>query len=71
MLPDLLPRRLRDQDLAAGRVGLDARGEIHVAADHAIFHPLGRADIAHHHLAGMNADAHFDLGQVLLAGSVR
>ena len=67
----VLAGRLRDQDLAAGGVGLDAGGEIDVAADHAVFHPLGRSDIAHHHLAGVNADAHFDLGQVFLRDSAR
>src|SRR5690348_3849738 len=63
---DLLPRRLGDEDLTTYGAGLDARGEVHVASHHAVFHALGRADIAEHHLTGVNADAHLDLWQVLL-----
>ena len=38
-----------------------------MASDYAVFHAFGRADIAQHHLAGVDADAHLDLGQILLA----
>src|SRR4029077_15480171 len=61
LVADLLPRRLRDEDLAAGGAGLDTRREVHVASYYAVFHAFGRADIAQHHLAGVDADAHLDL----------
>src|SRR4029079_14115610 len=63
---DLLPRRLGDEDLTTYGAGLDARGEGSVASQQPVFHALGRADIAEHHLTGVNADAHLDLWQVLL-----
>ena len=67
LVAHLLPGRLGDEDLAADGAGLDARGEVHVASHHAVFHALRRADIAEHHLTRMNADAHLDLWQVVLA----
>ena len=63
LIADVLPRRFGDEDLAACGAGLNARGEINVASHHAIFHPLGRTDIADDHLAGVKADPHLDLGQ--------
>ncbi len=62
----LSPGGVGNQDLTSSRIRLYARGEIHVTADNAILHTFGRADIAHHHRAGVNPDAHFYFGQILL-----
>ena len=57
----LLTGRLRNEDLAAGGAGLDPRGEVDMASDHAVLHPFRRADIANHHLTGMEPYTHLHL----------
>ena len=37
-----------------------------MTADYAVLHPLEGTDIPHHHLAGMDPDPHFKIGQILL-----
>jgi hypothetical protein len=56
-----------NEDLPARGVGLNASSEIHRAADYAILGALLGANIAHHHLTGMNANAHIDVRQAGLA----
>ena len=66
---DFAPRAVGDEDLSAGRVRLDPSRQIDGAAHGRIFHPAVRADVADDRLAGVDADAHLDLGHSLLAVS--
>ena len=60
-----------NEDLPARGVRLKAPGEVHCAADHAILGALLRANMAHHHLPGVNTNAHINLRQGGLAiGSI-
>ena len=57
---DVFERGLRDQDLAAQRVALDAGGEVDGAADRGVLRSLLRTEIPHDDVAGRDADAHLD-----------
>jgi hypothetical protein len=52
-----------NEDLPACSVRLNAPGEVYRAADHAVLGALLGANIAHHDLPGVNANAHVDLRQ--------
>src|SRR5262249_7451368 len=65
-MPYLSSGGVRDQDLTSRAVRLYAGGEVDVAPYYPILHSFRRADIAHHHWASMNPDAHFYFGQVFL-----
>ena len=52
-----------NEDLPTRGVRLNAAGEVHRVANHAILGALLGANMAHHHLAGVNANAHVDLRQ--------
>src|SRR5262249_44936916 len=60
---DLLPGALRDQDLPAGRVRLDASRQIDGGAPRSELHAPLRADVTDDYLPGVDADAHLDLGK--------
>src|SRR5206468_3522665 len=55
-----VPHRRGDQDVDGVRPGqlLDARGQVHGAADDAVLDQLGAADHARDHRAAVDADAH-------------
>jgi hypothetical protein len=63
--PHLSPGGFGNQNLAASRERLDTRGQIDVAPHDPVLRPFGRANIPNDYLAGVDADSHFDLGQIV------
>src|SRR5215831_11565521 len=53
----------RNEDLPTRGVRFNTPSEVHGAADHAILSALLGANMAHHHLPGVNANAHVDFWQ--------
>src|SRR5438132_13266910 len=59
----LLPRGLRDQNLATDGIRLDAGGQVDVAPYHTILGTLVRADVAYHHFARIYPNTHLYIVQ--------
>jgi hypothetical protein len=55
---DLAPRGLGNENLSPRRAGPYALGEIDVASNDPVLHPLRRADIARDDLPGVKPDSH-------------
>ncbi len=64
---DLTVCGLRDQNLGTNRAGFDARGEVDVPSYDPVFRPFVRANIPHHHFAGVDANPHFDFWEAIAA----
>src|SRR5262245_30993991 len=58
---------LRDQDLAAYGIGLDAGCEVNMRPQHSVLGAPVRADIAYHHFTRVHPNAHFHFRQPVLS----